>query len=78
MASETLVASRHNQGPLLDLLLTLMTGNLTFQEVVNRVLYENRCQAQHSLDDLRAHHARTHEELEDLTKAQGEEPDKSS
>ena len=78
MASETLDASRHNQGPLLDIFLTPMTGNLTFQEVVNRVLYENRCQAQHSLDDLRACSARIHEELDDLTKAHGEESDKSS
>ena len=78
MASETLEASWHNQGPLLDLFLTQMTSNLTFQEVVNRVLYENRRQAQRSLDDLRARCARTREELEDLTKAHGEEPDKSS
>ena len=35
IASETLDASRHNQGPLLDLFLTPMMGNLTFQEVVN-------------------------------------------
>ena len=78
MASETLDASWHNQGPLLDLFLTPMTGNLTFQEVVNRVLYENRHQAQHSLDDLRACRAHIHEELDDLTKAHGEESDKSS
>ena len=78
MASETLDASRHNQGPLLDLFLTAMMGNLTFQEVVNRVLYENQCQAQRSLDDLRARHARIREELDDLTKAHGEESDKSS
>ena len=31
MASETLDALQHNQGPLLDLFLTLMMGNLTFQ-----------------------------------------------
>ena len=78
MASETLEASWHNQGPLLDLFLTPMMGNLTFQEVVNQVLYENRHQAQHSLDDLRACRACTCEELEDLTKAHREEPDKSS
>ena len=78
MASETLEASRHNQSPLLDLFLTPMMGNLTFQEVVNRVLYENQHQAQRSLDDLRACRARTYEELEDLTKAHREEPDKSS
>ena len=78
MASETLEASRHNQGPLLDLFLTPMTGNLTFQEVVNRVLYENRHQAQRSLNDLKACRARIREELEDLTRAHGEESDKSS
>ena len=78
MASETLEASWHSQGSLLDLFLTLMTSNLTFQEVVDRVLYENRCGAQHSLDDLRVCHARIHEELDDLTKAHGEESDKSS
>ena len=78
MASETLDASWHNQGPLLDLFLTPMTGNLTFQEVVDRVLYENRCRAQRSLDDLRARHAYIREELDDLTKAHGEETDKSS
>ena len=53
MASETLEASRHNQGPLLDLFLTPMMSNLTFQEVVDRVLYKNCCGAEHSLDDLR-------------------------
>ena len=78
MASETLEASRHNQGPLLDLFLTPMMGNLTFQEVVDHVLYENRCCAQRSLDDLRACHARICEELDDLTKAHREESDKSS
>ena len=78
MASETLEASRHRQGPLLDLFLTPMMSNLTFKEVVDRILYKNWCHAQHSLDNLRAHHARIHEELDDLTKAHREESDKSS
>ena len=78
MASETLEASQHSQGPLLDLFLTLMMSNLTFQEVVDHVLYENRRGAQHSLDDLRARCAHIHEELDDLTKAHREESDKSS
>ena len=77
MASETLEASRHNQGPLLDLFLTPMMSNLTFKEVVDRVLYENWRDAQRSLDNLRPRHARIHEELDDLTKAHGEESDKS-
>ena len=78
MASETLEASWHSQGPLLDLFLTPMTCNLTFKEVVDRILYKNRRDAQTSLDDLRARCACIHEELDDLTKAHGEESDKSS
>ena len=78
MASETLEASQHCQGPLLDLFLTPMMSNLTFKEVVNHVLYENRRDAQHSLDELRACRAHIHKELDDLTKAHREESDKSS
>ena len=78
MASETLEASWHSQGPLLDLFLTPMMCNLTFKEVLNRVLYENWHDAQSSLDDLRACHADIQGELDDLTKAHGEESDKSS
>ena len=78
MASETLEALRHNQGPLLDLFLTPMMSNLTFQEVVNRVLHENQRSAQRSLDDLRACRAHIHEELDVLTRAHREESDKSS
>ena len=78
MASETLEASQHSQGPLLESFLAPMTSNLTFQEIVNCVLHENRCNAQHSLDDLRARCAHIHKELDDLTKAHGEESDKSS
>ena len=78
MASETLEALRHCQGPLLGLFLTPMMCSLTFKEVVDRVLYKNRHDAQHSLDDLRAHCAHIHEELDDLMKTHGEESDKSS
>ena len=78
MASETLEASRHSQGPLLDLFLTPMTCNLTFKEVVDCILYENRHDAQSSLDDLRACRAHIHGELDDLTKDHREESDKSS
>ena len=55
-----------------------MTCNLTFKKVVDRVLYENRRNAQRLLDDLRAHRAHICEELDDLTKAHREESDKSS
>ena len=78
MTSETLEASQHRQGPLLESFLTPMMSNLTFQEVVDCVLCKNRHDSEHSLNYLWAHHARTREELDDLTKAHGEESDKSS
>ena len=78
MASETLEAMWHHQGPLLDLFLTPMMCNLTFKEVVDRVLYENQCDAQRLLNNLRACHAHIDGELDDLTKVHGEESDKSS
>ena len=77
MASETLEASRHSLGPLLESFLAPMTSNLTFREVVDRVLHENQRNAQHCLDDLRAHHAQIHQELDDLTQAH-RESEKSS
>ena len=40
-ASESLVQSRHDRGPLLSYLLAPRTGNLCFEEVVTRVLQEN-------------------------------------
>ena len=55
-----------------------MMSNLTFKEVVDRILYENWHDAQRSLDNLRARCAHIHEELDDLTKTHGEESDKSS
>ena len=78
MASETLEASQHCQGPLLESFLTPMMSNLTFQEVVDCVLHENRRDSERSLHYLWACCAHTHKELDDLTKAHGEESDKSS
>ena len=77
MASETLEASRHSLGPLLESFLAPTTSNLTFQEVVNYVLHKNWCDAQCSLDDLRAHRAHICQELDDLTQAH-RESEKSS
>ena len=78
MASETLEALQHSQGPLLESFLAPMMSNLTFKEVVDCVLHENWCNAQYSLDDLRAHRTRVRKELDVLTKTHGEESDKSS
>ena len=78
MASETLEALWHHQGPLLESFLTPMMSNLTFQEVVDCVLHENQRASECLLNYLWAHHARTHEELDDLTKAHREGSNKSS
>ena len=77
MASETLEALQHRQGPLLESFLTLGMSNLTFQEVVNCILHENRRASERSLNYLLARCACTCEELDDLTKVHGE-PNKSS
>ena len=77
MASETLEASQHCQGPLLESFLASGMSNLTFQEVVDCILYENRRASEHSLNYLLAHHTHTCKELDDLTKAHAES-DKSN
>ena len=51
-ASETLDASRHCLGHLLESFLIPTTHDLTFREVVAHCLYENRRDAQHHLNDL--------------------------
>ena len=52
MASETLEASWHQQGPLLESFLTLRMSNFTFQEVVDCILNENRHASECSLNYL--------------------------
>ena len=80
MASETLEASQHCQGPLLESLLTLRMSNLSFREVVDCVLQENQRASERLLNYLHERHACTHQELDNLTKAHGEsdKSDKSS
>ena len=80
MASETLEALWYQQGPLLDLFLTLRMSNLTFQEVVDCVLNENRHASECSLHYLQAHCAHDREVLDELTRAHREldKSDKSS
>ena len=80
MASETLEASWHHQGSLLESFLTPSMSNLSFREVVDCILQENRCASEHSLNYLLAHRAHTHQELDNLTKAhrESDKSDKSS
>ena len=72
LASETLEASWHSLGPLLESFLTPRTSNLTFQEVVNCVLKENHQASQQLLHHLRGHHVYDCEVLDGLIKAHGE------
>ena len=65
-ASQILEAAQHQRGPLVDLLLAPMTGNLTFAEVVGRVLDENQHHEESSLADLQGCRTRIQEELDDL------------
>ena len=77
MASDTLEASQHCLGSLLKSFLAPMMNNLTFHEVVDRVLHENQHDAEHHLQDLRACHAWICQELDDLIQAH-RESEKSS
>ena len=68
LASETLEASRHHLGPLLESFLTPRTSNLTFQEVVDCILKENRWASEH----LQGHNVHDSGVLEGLIKAHAE------
>ena len=68
--------SWHCQGPLLESFLTPNMSNLTFREVVDCVLQENRCVSECSLNYLLTRCAHTRQELDNLTKVH-EETDKS-
>ena len=68
-ASETLDTSRHCLGCLLESFLIPITHDLMFRKVVAHCLYENRCDAQHHLNDLIRCHNRICEELDDLVEA---------
>ena len=72
LASETLEASRHHLGPLLESFLTPRTSNLTYQEVVDCVLKENRRASEQSLHHLQGHRTRNWEVLDGLIKAHRE------
>ena len=72
LASETLEASQHHLGPLLESFLTSRTSNLTFQEVVDCVLKENHWASEQSLHHLKGCHVHDHEVLEGLIKAHRE------
>ena len=72
LASESLEASWHHLGPLLESFLTPRTSNLTYPEVVDHVLTENRRASEQSLHHLQGRHTRDWEVLDGLIKEHGE------
>ena len=78
MASYSLDAARHGREPLLEFLLIPWASNLMFEEVVHRVLAENRDKMESSLNNVQKLRARLHTELQDLSKAHKRETDKST
>ena len=72
LASESLEAGQHYQGLLLESFLTPRTSGLTYQEVVDQLLTENRQAADQSLRHLQECHTHEREALEGLIKVHGE------
>ena len=70
LALETLDASQHCLGHLLEFFLVPATHDLSFREVVARCLYENRQDTQYRLNDLVTCHNRVRQELDGLIEAQ--------
>ena len=72
LASESLEAWQHHLGPLLESFLTPRTSGLTYQEVVNQVLMENRRATDQSLCHLQERRTHKWEALEGLIRVHGE------
>ena len=78
VASYSLEVTWHGRGPLLEFLLALQASSLTFEEVIHRVLAENRYKIESSLDNIWELQAQLRRELEDLSQAHKDEPGKST
>ena len=72
LASESLEASRHHLGPLLESFLTPRTSDLTYKEVVDHMLTENRRALEESLHHLKGHRVHDCGVLDGLIKVHGE------
>ena len=72
LASESLEAGQHHQGQLLESFLAPRMSSLTYQEVVDQVLMENRRSSDQSLCHIQEHRTREWEALEGLIKAHEE------
>ena len=69
-ASLSLDVTQHSRGPLLEFLLAPKTSSLTFEEVVQRLLAENRYNTESSLDNVQRLWAQLQRELKDLSGSQ--------
>ena len=72
LAFESLEAGQHYQGPLLESFLAPGMSGLTYQQVVDQVLTENRQGTDQSLCHLQEHRTCEREALKGLTKVHGE------
>ena len=72
LASESLEALWHHLDPLLESFLTPRTSNLTYKEVVDRVLTENCRASEESLHHLKGHRIHNRGVLDGFIKVHGE------
>ena len=77
-ASYSLEVTWHGRGPLVEFLLAPQASSLTFEEVIDWVLVENRCRIENSLDNVWELQAHLQRELNDLSWAHEGELEKST
>ena len=77
-ASYSLEVTRHGRGPLVGFLLAPQASSLTFEEVVDWVLVENRYKIESLLDHIRELWPQLRRELDDLSWAREGELEKSA
>ena len=75
--SLSLEAAQHGMGPLLEYLLVPKTGSLTLEEIVKRVVMENRQEVEDSLDDLQQCWAQLLRELDALSQTHQRESNRN-
>ena len=77
-ASYSLEVTQHGRGPLVEFLLAPQASSLTFKEVIDWVLVENRYKIESLLDNVQGLQAQLQRELDDLSWAHEGELEKSA
>ena len=77
-ASYSLEVTQHGRGPLVEFLLAPQASSLTFEEVIDRVLVENRYKIESLLDNVQGLWAQLQRELNNLSRAHKGELEKSA